>query len=991
MPNFHKQKAQHLKGVLEKIRTAVYRNIGELSVEVFITPEPLPYVRRTEGRRLELKPGDVWAAEVFDCGWFHVTGEVVAEAAGADVVLLIDINGEACVVDSDGTPVQGLTNISSEFDKTLGMPGKRVFPYTDPAVGGETIDLWIDGGANDLFGRMQEKGVFKQATIAVRNSQLFALQWDWEVLHELMTHLPEQSARRHRIWAALSRASDGLIDFTETEATAARAILKPELEKTGGDPSLRISAVGHAHMDLAWLWPIRETIRKCGRTFATVLRMMEKYPDYVFGASQPQQYQWMKDHYPALYEQVKQRVAEGRWEAQGAMWVEPDTNVPSGESLIRQIVYGTRFFREEFGTIPTILWEPDVFGYSGALPQILLKSGIDCFMTQKLSWNQVTKHPHHTFWWQGIDGSRVLAHMCPEDTYNGPAAPRSLVKIENDYIDKDVSDRALMLFGIGDGGGGPGEEHLERLVREKNLAGVCPVVQEPAEKFFEHLRKGSEHYSTWLGELYLEKHQGTFTTQARSKRFNRKIEIALRELELMAVLASHAGAYRFPKAEVDAIWREVLLYQFHDILPGSSIQRAYDESLPRYASLIEQIADLTRKADQAYLSSAKGDGTAVLNSLSWDRTQWLKINGNWRQVTVPALSTACIQTSGEPPAITPPSGSNTALENEQLRLTFSDDGSMTSCLDKLACREILSAPANILAIYDDPGDAWDFPMDYRERQLGRFVLQSAEFTTDGPLAILRQSYAYGQSTLIQEIILTAGSRAVEFVTAVDWKESAHMLRTSFPTTVFAAEATCDIQFGTIRRPTHRNTLRDLAMMEICAHKFVDLSDRGYGVALLNDCKYGHALIGSTIDLNLLRSPSYPDPVADRAQHQFTYALFPHAGDHVAGGVMQAAYELNTPLRVLGPASSVPAVSWMSVSDRNIIIETVKPAERGDGWIARLYESAGASTDVTVHLPAGTREVQSVNLVEREPRPLGMTNGSVHLRFGSFEIQTLLMR
>lgn len=992
MPHFDKQKSEHLGRLLERIRTAVYRPIGELNVEVFVTPEPLAFDRRTEGRRLEIKAGDVWASAVFDCGWFHFTGVLPTDAAGAEVVLLIDVNGEACVVDSDGTPRQGLTNINSEFDKSLGVPGKRVVPFVSPARGGEKIDLWADGGANDLFGRMQEKGTLKQACMAIRNPQLYALQWDWEVLHELMVHLPMQSARRSRLWDALLRAAAVLVEFTDAEATKVRAILAPELAKAGGDPSLTISAVGHAHMDLAWLWPVRETIRKCARTFATVLRMMERYPDYVFGASQPQQYQWVKDHYPKLYAQVKKRVAEGRWEAQGAMWVEPDTNVPSGESLVRQIVYGMRFFREEFGAKPTILWEPDVFGYSGALPQILLKSGIDCFMTQKLSWNQVTKHPHHTFWWQGVDGSRVLAHMPPEDTYNGPAAPRSLVKIEQDYLDKNVSDRALMLFGIGDGGGGPGEEHLERLSREHNLAGACPVVQEPAEKFFARLREGSERYSTWLGELYLEKHQGTFTTQARNKRFNRKIELALRELELMATLAGQSAGYKFPKAEVDEIWKEVLLYQFHDILPGSSIQRVYDESLPRYAALSGKIAELTRQADQAYLSSAgavdaAGDSGAIFNSLSWARTQWLKVDGKWKPVTAPAMGLG----AAEDAPIETPAGSKNLLENKQLRVMFNDDGSIASCLDKIAGRETIASSANILAIYEDPGDAWDFPMDYRDRQIGRFALQSAEHFTDGPRSVIRQKYSHGKSTMTQEVSLTAESRVLEFATTVEWQESGKMLRTSFPTTVFAAEATCDIQFGSIRRPTHRNTLRDVAMMEVCAHKYVDLSDRGYGVALLNDCKYGHALIGGTIDLNLLRSPGYPDPVADRAQHEFVYALFPHAGDHVAGGVIQAAYELNVPLRVIGKAKATAQGSWMSVNVSNVIIETIKPAEDQPGWVVRLYESTGASTNAVITVPQGVNQVHQTNMLEQEPKPLAISNGAVRLWFGPFEVHTLLVR
>jgi alpha-mannosidase len=344
--------------------------------------------------------------------------------------------------------------------------------------------------------------------------------------------------------------------FTEHEAAIARALLAPALSMRSDHRSLTITAVGHAHLDLAWLWPIRETIRKCARTFATALNLMERYPDYIFGASQPQLYAWIKAHFLDLYNRVKRRIGEGRWEPQGAMWVEADINLPSGESLVRQILYGKRFFLEEFGRDPSCLWVPDTFGFSGSLPQILAKSGVSYFMTQKLSWNLVTRYPHHTFWWHGIDGSRVLAHMPPEDTYNSAAGPQSVLAAEQNFLDKAVSDRCLMLFGIGDGGGGPGEEHLERLRREVGLAGLCPVVQEPAGAFFQRIARDGERYASWVGELYLERHQGTYTTQARTKRSNRKIELALRELEFVAAVASQFAAAPYPREELEQIWKE---------------------------------------------------------------------------------------------------------------------------------------------------------------------------------------------------------------------------------------------------------------------------------------------------------------------------------------------------------------------------------------------------------------------------------------------------
>ena len=647
--------AQGSLGEVERrIKASVYTPLAALAAAAWVTPEPVPYESRRQGRELLLSAGQRWSEAVFDCAWFLFTGTVPDCASGWDVVLLIDVNGEGCVVDSAGRPLLGLTNVNSTFSRQHGEPGKRVVPFRAPAAGGERVEIWVEAGANDLFGVRQDSGVLKEAVIALRHPQLYALQYDFEVLHGLMQLLPKASARAAALREALLRVAAVLREFSDAEAASARAILAPALAMRGGDPSLIISAVGHAHMDLAWLWPIRETIRKCGRTFATTLDLMERYPAYVFGASQPQQYDWVKQHYPELYAGIKRRVAEGRWEVQGAMWVEPDTNLPSGESLIRQILYGKRFFREEFGRDPDCLWVPDVFGYTGALPQILAKSGVPYFMTQKLSWSLITRHPYHTFWWEGIDGSKVLAHMPPEATYNSAANPGSVLATEQNFAEKGVSDRCLMLFGIGDGGGGPGEEHLERLAREADLAGLCPVVQQPAKAFFDHIAAGGERYPTWSGELYLERHQGTYTTQGRIKRFNRKLELALRELELAASIAASFAGMAYPRARLERIWKEVLLYQFHDILPGSSITRVYDEATPRYEALLKETATLTAAVDAALCSRFDGSRAqrpvAVVNSLSWERSEWLRLAGRWVKARVPALGYAVIDAISEPGA-----------------------------------------------------------------------------------------------------------------------------------------------------------------------------------------------------------------------------------------------------------------------------------------------------------------------------------------------------
>ncbi len=971
---------------LSRLPANAYRPLAELTVEAWTTPEPVPYAKRESGEHKTLAVGDVWG-KLWDCGWFHLTGTVPAEAAGLDIVLLIDVSGEALVVDENGLPVQGLTSLSSSFDYSLGRPGKHVFPLANPSLGGETIDLWMDAGTNDLFGVLQNGGTLKEAQIAVRQPETLALCYDCDVLRGLLDHVPAQSARHAQVRQALYDAALILNTITEETAKAARARLAPELAKQGGDPSLTISAVGHAHIDLAWLWPLRETIRKGARTFATALRMMERYPDYVFGASQPQLFQWMKDFYPSLYAQIKERVAEGRWEVQGGMWVEPDANVPSGEALVRQILYGKRFFRAEFGVDVQSLWMPDVFGYSGSLPQIIAQAGMPYFMTQKLSWSEFNVHPHHTFQWEGIDGSRVLVHMPPEGTYNSSAAPLALARAEENYLDKAVSDRVLVLFGIGDGGGGPGEEHLERLAREHNLSGLPPVVQEPSSVFFERLNVNADKYAVWRGELYLEKHQGTLTTQARNKRANRTLEIALRECELSCVRAGEA----YPTEALDRIWKEMLLLQFHDILPGSSITRVYDESLPRYAALLAEVAALTAAADLIWL----GEGTALTatNSLSWPRREWVQAGGQWYAAEVPALAAARLP---DAPAddFAPPTASETLLENEHLRAEFAGNGDLISVYDKDNSREVLRPGeiGNALAVYTDGGDAWDFAPDYAEVAPAPCPVTASEAWTDGPCAALRQTRKFGDSTLTQTITLLSGSRQLTFQTHADWRENGKMLRTSFPVAVLADTARCEIQFGNIARPTTRNTTWDAAKDEVCGHKWVDLSERGYGVALLNDCKYGHKVHGTVLDLNLLRSTGGPDPVADRAEHEFTYALLPHAGDYAEGGVVRAAYELNMPLRVVSASSSSAlSGSLLTVSAENVIVEAVKKAEDSDALIVRLYESHAASARVTVQFGSPIASAARVDLLEENDAPLTVTENMMVLDMKPFEIVTLKVK
>jgi alpha-mannosidase len=982
-----------VKHILSELQKSIYQPISSLSITAWVTQEPVHYSERTSGKRIELIPGDRWGS-LWDCAWFHFEGTVPDILNGSKVVLLIDVNGELCLVDHEGTPSLGLTNINSEFDYSLGLPGKRVVDVSLSAKGGELIDIWADGGCNDLFGNYRS-GTIKEADIAVCHEENRKLYYDFAVLIDLAENLPDTSARKARIYQILYKASNQLSVFDSEHVRLASEMVAEALTMRGGDPTIKVSAIGHAHIDLAWLWPIRETIRKGARTFSTALSNMEKYPDYVFGASQPQLYQWVKDYYPKLYDKIKARVQDGRWEAQGAMWVEPDTNISGGEALIRQILYGKRFFQEEFGKEMKVLWMPDVFGYTGSLPQLLKKSGVDYMMTQKLSWSVYNTHPHHSFIWEGIDGTQILTHLPPEDTYNSPASPRSIAQIEKNYLDRNVSENALMLFGIGDGGGGPGEEHLERLTREKNLSGLSPVVQEPSIDFFRRLEQEASGFQTYRGELYLEKHQGTLTTQGRNKRYNRLMEINLRELEFAASLLWSLERIQYPTHKLEEIWKEVLLYQFHDILPGSSITRVYDESLERYETLLQQVRSML-KMTYGHIAGLTGESNepVLFNSLPWERQEWMEWKGEWHFVKVPAMGYLTLGDAMQERLIEGLEVSEQIIENNRLSVRFDERGSIVSVYDKSFGRETIQQgeKANVFTIYHDNGDAWDFPRDYREMVAGTMKLVKVVAYNEGPKAVVEQEYQYGESTLVQKIVLTMDSPILAFETEVNWRESNKMLRVSFPTTVSSNQVNCEIQFGYLKRPTTRNTSIEFAMDEICAHHYIDLSQPDYGVALLNDCKYGYSALNNVLDINLLRSPSYPDPTADRAEHKFTYALYPHAGDFIQASVYRKGYELNTPLTVVEASQAIAAkhtpIQLIQVDHPYVMVEAVKKAEDSDHLIVRLYETAGTDASAVISFGLECLSIEETDLMESPIGLLSENDSRAELQFTPFEIKTI---
>lgn len=961
----------HVQHLLER----VYTEVGRLDITAWCTPEPVPWADRRSGEERQLNPGDRWGT-LFDCAWFRFTGSVPAAAAGRRLVALIDVNGELLVHDAQGTPLRGLTCVRSQFDLRHGRAGKRVMPLDDAAPG-TAIELWADGGCNDLFGKLQGDGTIVEARLAVVDEPLLALAHDWEVLANLSWALPAGDERRARIIAVLDRFVRVLPVISSAEVAAARAALAPLLAERGAAGRFQITAIGHAHIDLAWLWPIRETKRKTARTIATVLRNLEQYPDYRFGISQPQQVAWLREEYPALAAQFAQRVAEDRIELHGGMWVESDTNLISGESMARQLLHGQRAWRAWYGKTSTIGWLPDVFGFSPALPQLFRQAGLEAFVTTKMSWSLVNHFPHHTFEWQGLDGTRLLTHFPPEGNYLSAAVPSTHLQIAREHRDAVQSPRAMQLFGIGDGGGGPGSDHLERLARVGDLSGMPIVRQDRIDSFFDAVRADAavRPLPVWRGEMYLERHQGTYTTNGRMKRWNRQLEWRLLQTELACVRALGSG-HAYPRAALDRIWKEVLLYQFHDILPGSSVHRVYVEAEARCAALMAELDALIADAD-ARLPAGR---LAAVNDLSWPRAEWVRTASGWRHVTVAPLAVAAVDDSA--PALPTLTATPRLLDNGVLRVRLSADGRLESVLDLRHDREVLAGPGNDLVVIRDPADAWEIAIDHPDFPTEAPALVAERAGVDGAEAWIEQVRRVGASTITQRLVLTAGSARLDFRTEIEWHERQRMLRARFPTVIDPGSAQCECAFGSHARATHRNTAWNAAQFEVCAHSWVDLSERSYGVALLNDGKYGHRLLGGLIDLNLLRAPITPNTESDQGRHVFTYALFPHAGDHVSGGVLQAAQALNCPLRLVPGRGAAAAPVRL---DGALAVSALKLAEDSDELVLRVYEPYGDTVRAQVH---GLGAAALVNLLEEAPQALPSINKGVALTVPPFGVRTL---
>ncbi len=1035
------QTEERIRGTLTRIARLIYSAKAPMDVAIWtVHGEPVPAPKALRAQYSPFSVNGRWGAP-WDTAWFRFRGQIPVDWKGRHVVALVRLSN----VGNEGFTAEGLVYQKGKPVRAINV-NRREIEVAVKAKGGERFEFFVEGAANVRFDPdavtqplhlPDYKGEplyrLEQAEMTYVNQEAFDFYYDFKVALEAMEGLPIDSQRRGELRYALNEAVNRFHDEDFASIAKVRAVLKKILLKRNGDTIHTLSAIGHAHIDTAWLWPLRETIRKCARTFSTALDYMDRYPEYVFACSQAQQYAWMKAYYPEIWDRIKRAVRRGQWEPIGSMWIETDCNLASGESLIRQILLGKRFFQQELDYETRDVWIPDVFGYAASLPQIMRKAGVDYFLTQKISWNQFNKFPHQTFLWEGVDGTRIFTHFPPTDTCNGDTGPKELLKNIHNFKEHDRATRSLLIYGFGDGGGGPSIEMLEKARRVRDFNGLPRLVQEKALAFFEKAEADAKDLPVWVGELYLELHRGTYTTRAQNKRNNRKSEFLLRDAEFFDAVTlalilkrkehaidperaiydvtglgeKNASTHR---AALERAWKLVLLNQFHDIIPGSSIHWVNQDSNRDYETvraLGESVRDSALSSLEPLIDTqAFASPILISNTLGFRRQEVIELpDGTPVCVDVPPCGYAVMERKDK--AIRMPQVPVKAIstrrgiiiQNGLVRIKINSKGHLTSVYDLRAKRETLSEPANVLHLYEDipnAWDAWDIDVFYHEK--GRIIddIEHMELAEKGPLrAAVRIVRVFGKSRLEQQIILRAGSARIDFPTKVDWHESQKLLKVAFPVKIHAMKATYEIQYGHLERPNHTNTSWDLARFEVCAQKWVDLYEPGYGVALLNDCKYGHDVQGNVIRLSLLRSPLSPDPIADEGHHQFTYSLLPHAGDLREGRVIEEAYALNVPLgvRVVKPhaGSLASSHSFFRVDLPGAVIEAVKVAEDGGALIVRLYEAHGARGRCKLMTTLPVRQACLTDLLENDGQAIALKNSAVSCDLKPFEIVTIKFR
>ncbi|GAA0949276.1 glycoside hydrolase family 38 C-terminal domain-containing protein [Virgisporangium aurantiacum] len=964
----------------ERIRPAVYPNAVPLAVEVWHAPgEPVPVAEGLAAGYGKAAVGEPWGPP-WGTSWFRFTGEVPAEWAGRTVEAVLDLgfvhpgpgfSAEGLVYRPDGSPVKGLHPKSHWVRVTEQQVELYVEAAANPLIVGPTTPLGDPQTAGD-----EPLYRLARADLAVFDETVWNLAHDLDVLIDLMRQLSLESPRRWEILRACERALD-VLDLFDLEATAAAARdeLAPALALPAYSGAHTLYSVGHAHIDSAWLWPLRETVRKVARTTANVVSLMDEDPDVVFAMSQAQQLAWIKEHRPEIYTRVKEKVADGRFVPVGGMWVEADANMPGGEAMARQFVHGKRFFLDEFGIETEEVWLPDSFGYSAALPQLVKLSGSKWFLTQKISWNETNKFPHHTFWWEGLDGTRIFTHFPPVDTYNVEFNAKQVAHAVANFQEKGGATRSLAPFGYGDGGGGPTRDMMARARRLANLAGSPKVRVAAPAQFFADAHAEYPDAPVWVGELYLELHRGTYTSQAKTKQGNRRSEHLLREAELWAATAALRAGADYPYERLDRLWKTVLLHQFHDILPGSSIAWVHRQARDTYSGVAAELSDIIDAAQRALAGS--GQGSVVFNAAPH------------RRAGVPAGGAHPEWTPAEPAAPEPLDGGY-VLDDGDLRVVVDARGLITSVVSGGREGVAPGAAANLLQLHPDHPANWDaWDVNHYYRNTGTDLTDVASMEVRAGAVVVRRSF--GASTVEQ--VISLGDGTVDVETTVDWHEREKILKAAFPLDVRADRSASETQFGHVYRATHTNTSWDAARFEICAHRWVHVGEPGWGAAVVNDSTYGHDVTSTvrpdggtttTVRLSLLRAPRFPDPETDQGEHRFRYALVPGA---TIGAAVRAGYRINLPAR-RQPGSAV-VVPLVSVNSDAVVVEAVKLADdRSGDVVVRLYEALGGRASATLAANFPVAAAAETDLLERVLTASEITAGGVGITLRPFQVVTL---
>lgn len=988
-----------------------------------------------------IKVGETWKGRDLYL-WMQKVVDIPSNWEKKTVVGIFDF-GETGAGNNSG--FESLFYINNKPYQGVDSNHKEVFLPKD--INGTSMELifrlWtgLEGGG---IPREQEHRI-NRAQLAWLDEKVDDLFYNASVILETIGELDEYSPDKVHLKKILNNsfklidwAYPGSEDFYNSLHEASDYLNK-EIDKIDKHSVVNVTCIGHTHIDVAWLWRLKHTREKCARSFSTVLRLMERYPEYTFLQTQPQLYEYVKNDYPELYEAIKQKVKDGKWEVDGGMWLEADCNIPSGESLVRQILVGSRFIKEEFNKDVEYLWLPDVFGYSWALPQILKKSGIDMFMTTKISWNQYNRMPHDTFKWRGIDGSEILTHFIttPEPwsqpgswfyTYNGRLTPKTVKGVWDAYTDKGITNDLLVSYGFGDGGGGVNREMLEYRKRLDKMPGLPNVKTGKASEYFrclkEKVEKTEEYVHTWDGELYLEYHRGTYTSQAYTKMMNRKLELLYRETEWLSTVAclTNNDWSLYANNEITKGWKTILRNQFHDIIPGSSITEVYEDAKQEYKEAEDIALVIQNKLEDISINKDEHTWTIVNNS-NWNRTESINIkcdkdgsfydeDGNRLEhqrnkdeytveiKNIPALGYKRIILKVDDVQ----DDNNSVFEycdgkisTPKYDIEWNQYGQLTSIYDKENKREVLAKGerGNILQMFEDKPmahEAWDIDIFYQEKMREVKDLQSVELIEIGNLkAVIRFKYKYMNTTISQDMIVYANSNRIDFKTNVDWREKKQLLKVAFVVDIRSTMATYDVQFGNVKRPTHWNTSWDRARFESVAQQWVDLSERNYGVSLLNNCKYGHDIKDNVMRLTLLKSATHPDPVQDQGEQNFTYSLLPHSGDFIDGNTVKHAYELNQPLRAIkGMLKSEVKTRLFKFNDANILVDAVKKAEDEDMIIIRFHDYSGSRQNVSIDSDYEITGWMETNLMEKPIENLRNEN-SINVVVNPYEIKTLMIK